>query len=629
MKGVTYLLPFLFLTSAIGQAIPSVPESLKKDAHEVIIHDVTYFKINSIDHSEQTRKYLTCIQDKYATKGNQIVLYYSDFRTINDARVTVYDQKFKKVDNYKLKDFGDWSLKGFSLADDSRAKYLEIKRASFPYYVEVEYSIEYKGSMFYPHWYPQNAEKLSVLHAELKVESSLESPFRYLSNIEVTESSSMPGQYFAKWVVDSLPSFEYQSFSNEISQYTPSVLLSPSRFQMDGIIGDLSSWKSYGDWIHQLYSTRNTLSPDQKKEIQALVSGIEDRREMVKVIYHYLQDHTRYVSIQLGLGGWQPFESGFVHEKKYGDCKALSFYTKSMLEAIGIDAFYTVIRAGNDEAEVPFGFPNAHFNHVILTVPLDSDTLFLECTSQTNPFGYQGTFTSDRNALLVKENGSKIIRTKIYKENDNIQLTVAKLKLDETGRGNCKINRQYQGIEIENKHFSRIVRKSEKEQNEWLIDHHKWGNMSINNLEVSNLSDEPIPKGSISAEVEILNAASLTGKRLFYNPFVFNNLNHIELSDKERKVPIELKYPYVHIDSIYVEFDEHFYPEKTMKDIQITSEFGEYYRSVIQDQNEYIFVRKFIFHKGNYPPDSYDSFKDFIHQVQKRDNERIVLIKET
>lgn len=61
------------------------------------------------------------------------------------------------------------------------------------------------------------------------------------------------------------------------------------------------------------------------------------------------------------------------------------------------------------------------FNHVILSVPLQTDTVWLECTSQTLPAGYLSGFTSNRYALMVDENGGVLVRTPKYNLRDNLE----------------------------------------------------------------------------------------------------------------------------------------------------------------------------------------------------------------
>jgi hypothetical protein len=79
----------------------------------------------------------------------------------------------------------------------------------------------------------------------------------------------------------------------------------------------------------------------------------------------------------------------------------------SLLNAVNIKAYWAIIRAGVNEYPADPGFPNNSFNHEILCIPFKNDTTWLECTSTTQPFGKLGSFTENRNALLITEDGGK------------------------------------------------------------------------------------------------------------------------------------------------------------------------------------------------------------------------------
>jgi hypothetical protein len=49
-----------------------------------------------------------------------------------------------------------------------------------------------------------------------------------------------------------------------------------------------------------------------------------------KLIYDYVQQKSRYVSIQVGIGGWKPMDASDVDRLGYGDCKGLTNYTKAL-----------------------------------------------------------------------------------------------------------------------------------------------------------------------------------------------------------------------------------------------------------------------------------------------------------
>ncbi len=44
-----------------------------------------------------------------------------------------------------------------------------------------------------------------------------------------------------------------------------------------------------------------------------------------------------------GIGGWKPMLVEDVRKKGYGDCKALTNYMRTLLQAAGIKSYYCII----------------------------------------------------------------------------------------------------------------------------------------------------------------------------------------------------------------------------------------------------------------------------------------------
>ncbi|MEP4533606.1 MAG: DUF3857 domain-containing protein [Cyclobacteriaceae bacterium] len=597
--------------------------------NEVVIYDHTTFIIENPSKSSLTRTYKTVILNKYAKGNNQIELHYDDFRTIKNARVTLYNKLDKKIENYNLKDFDDWSEKSFSLASDNRSKYLDIKTNSFPYIIEVSYTIQYASSYYCPYWFPQSSEKQSVMSADLQLTAPKDQPIRYkCANISPDSIIEDDTHFKYYWSLKNKKGFKYEKLTHYMD-FMPVVFTSPSLFTLDGYQGNFETWESFGKWQWELNKDRNTLTPDQFFTLKEAVSTAKNKVDSIRAVYNYVQKNTRYVSIQLGIGGMQPFESGFVHEKKYGDCKALTYYTQCLLQEIGIPSYYTLVGAGKNARMVIPDFPADYFNHIILTVPLDQDTIWLECTSQTNPFGNLGSFTGNRHALLIDENGGHLIKTKNYSINENIQSTSAKIYLESDGKGISQVKRNYQGMEIENNGYQWAMLESEAKQADWFIDRHSWGSIKLIKLQMKEISDNAIPEGGFIAEVEFQNLATTSGDRLFYKPFIFSNSLQLSLPNKERQTPINIRYPYSEIDSVEVVLPDFFYSEKEISDENMQTKFGSYSRRVLKNEDGYVFIRELQINSGKYLPEDYNEFRKFVRSVRKYDNDKLVIINRT
>ncbi len=624
------LLTSIFLIAGIigfsQGLLNEIPDSLQENANEIILFDDTEFIIEDPGKAETRRHYKAIIMNDNADDLNEIYLYYNNFEKILNGEVITYTLYGDKIEKYKLNDFDDYSTKDGSIAGDSRVKVLEVISTTYPYIIEVEYAISQSETMFYPTWIPQS-ENQSVIQASYTISGAAANSFRHKSiNIQPIEENALS----TKWEVNNLKAFEYEKYSRSIEDYTVVVYTGPTEFQVDGWSGVMNTWEDLGMWQYNLMKSQNTLTPEQVKPILELIPEGATVLEKIKTIYNYMQENTRYVSIQLGVGGWQPFESGYVHEKKYGDCKALSFYTVSLLEAAGIRAHYTLINAGyRPSRKLHPDFPAKTSNHVIVTVPMKEDTIWLECTSQSNPFGYLGTFTSDRYAVMIKEDGGHLIKTKSYSPSENVQTTVVDLTINEDGTGKGDVTRTYKGLETDNGGFSDMALKPQSEQEKWFYDKYAWGSSSLQSIELQPITDEIIPTGKMKLSLDFERLASVNADRLFYKPFIFTNINWMKLPNSDRTKPIEMRYPYTQIDSIHVSFPEGYFPESLPKDDELLTEFGSYERKIVKQEEGYTVIRKFVLEKGTYAPEKYDAFRDFVKDVQKNDRKKLVMINKT
>ena len=162
---------------------------------------------------------------------------------------------------------------------------------------------------------------------------------------------------------------------------------------------------------------------------------MKDPIEKAKIVYAFMQNKTRYISVQVGIGGWEPIAANKVDAVGYGDCKGLTNYTKALLDAVGVTSYYTVVFA-QDRRDIDKEFASLQGNHVILNIPNKGKDVWLECTSQTTPFGFLGDFTDDRNVLVITPEGGIIKRTPKYINKDNLQTINADITLKENGSVN-------------------------------------------------------------------------------------------------------------------------------------------------------------------------------------------------
>ena len=628
---VLNLLLALSAVSAVASPYPvsAIPAELLKNAHSVLRYESIRFEVVSTRETIETNHYVITILNDKADHWAQFSNYYDLHRDIVDVEGRLYDAAGKELKKMKRKDLHDGSaVSTANLMDDNRYVAHNFYHRVYPYTVEYKVTIKNKSTLFFPSWAPQGGENLSVEKSSYTLVTPADYSVRFKTfnypqpPVRTTEKNKQVQQ----WSVSNLPAITRPAFSPMIHEITPYALFGPTDFQMDNYKGNMKDWADFGRFVHNLRSGRDELPTTVKEKVHSIINGVQDPKEKINRLYRYMQQNTRYISIQLGIGGWQPFPASEVAAKGYGDCKALTNYMFSLLKEAGIPSYYTLVKAGDGAKYITEDFPAQQFNHVILSVPVDKDTVWLECTSQILEPGYLGSHTDNRPALLIDENGGKLIRTPAYGIEQNLQLRNIKATLNSNGTLTTSMQSRYTGLQ-QDRLWDMIHTLSKEKQQEVLVSQFHFATYDVNDFSYTQVPGT-IPEIHENLDITVSNYATITGKRLFINPNIFTRSTGRKMEkDTARKHHFRLGYAYRDTDSVSLTIPEGYEPETLPKPTDIKTRFGHYTSTIVVKDNMLLYTRNIDHHDGTYPAESYNELVEFYSAIYKADNSRIVLVK--
>ncbi|RLD23953.1 MAG: hypothetical protein DRI71_04025, partial [Bacteroidetes bacterium] len=554
-------------------AVSNIDDTLKKNANVVIRNSITEFNvINPGKAIETYHVELTILNPSGKREATQLV-GFSDLEKVLEVNGEIYDRNGVRVKKIKNADIADVSATGSSMYTDNRVKVLDFTYPSYPYSIIFNYKVMHEGLMFYPNWSPQDSYKSSVEKAVFRVRVPENMGLNYYEHLVDGDEKVEGKEIVYTWKVENVFGYKPEPYGPPGRDLKPFVMITPKHFEMEGYEGSMSSWESIGKYDLDLIEGRGELPKEAILKIEKELSGITDKREKARRIYEFVQNTTRYVSVQLGIGGWQPFDAQYVFENGYGDCKALTNYTAALMNHAGIESIYTSVLAGRGATDIVVDFPNARFNHVFLAVPFEKDTVWLECTSQSTPFGYLGTFTSDRHVLMATRDGGKLVKTPSYSKEDNLQFRVAEVRLTKEGNATAVIRTEYSGIQYEN--VNGQLHKSPSDQKKWLSKKIDLDKTTITDFSYK-LQSDMIPKITEELKVSSAGFGSITGNRIFFEANPLNQISSIPKKIADRKSDVYIKQAYTDIDSIHYVLPEGYHVEHLPDTKVIDTPFASY-----------------------------------------------------
>ncbi|MAN29456.1 MULTISPECIES: DUF3857 domain-containing protein [Mesonia] len=631
MKKIVLMSIFWISTLAIyaQKNIIPIDASEFRNSNAVIRNYTTEIELNG--NSSMTVKQYSLIT-VLNSKGDDFAFcyaYYDDDISLKNVEVLIYNASGDLIKKIKEKDFTDRSaVSGSTLYSDSRAKYLDYKPTGYPY--SIAFTKEYKtdNTAFVPsHSFIQDydtyVQSSSYQLLFDKNETKLTIKEKNFENFEVKKEENPSGVIYSITDVKPIPR---EDFHLPLSGVVPQVLVMPQNFNLSGYKAqNVTNWQELGKWFsNKVLADRTELPSSTIEKVKQLTNGVEDPLEKAKIIYDYVQNNTRYISVQVGIGGYQPIVASEVDEMKYGDCKGLSNYTKALLEAVGVEAYYTHVESGKTKIDFEDDFASlAQGNHAILAIPYQDSYQWIDCTSQTIPFGFLGDFTDDRKVLVIKPEGGEIIKTPAYLNEDNYQFTQALVKFANTGEVNVEGKIITKGIQYDDRQYLEHYSPDDLKKR----DFEYWS--SIDNLQVKEhkmKNDKAEVQFTETFQLKGNNFGTPSGERLFIPINPISAITYIPKRYRNRKTAFQIARGYWDEDEIEILIPKGYSVEAKPDNVEINTEFGAYKMSIEIKDHKIIYKKDILIKEGTYPKEKYSEYRDFRENIAKSEEKKISLI---
>lgn len=614
----------------IQYPVSAIPDSLKKDATAVTRLYKEEFVQNDLENATYKVTTVVTVLNKMGDRFANFGVGCDKFRELRDFNGTIRDAMGKVVKKIKKSDLTNSSIDFQSMATDNYSFTYVYQSPSYPFTAEYSYQMKFKnGILGYPSFSPYGGTGIAVEQSDFTIEvpASVDLRYRenYDSNVKKTSGENKNiytvGMKGAKAIVN-------EKFMPPSSESYPSVLFAPNAFCYDAQCGDMSTWKNYGLWVAELLKDRDVLPEAEVAKLKEMTAGAKTDREKVKIVYEYMQVNTRYVSIQLGIGGFQPFPASSVLKSRYGDCKGLSNLMKAMLKAVGIPSNYCEIYSGSRK-KIYGDFPSiSQTNHAVLLVPLPNDSIWLECTSQTLPFGFVHDDIAGHDALVVSEDGSggKVCSLPVFSNEENRAMTFLNIELQENGTAKGFV--EFDNSAHQYPLLSYCIRSKDRDKQLKYIN----SEMNLPKMVVSDIASSEdfsrIPNSRMKVDFEAEGYASKTGTRLFIPVCPLADRDYTYFSSEKRNFDINIDDGSTKIDSIAIAIPAGYVIESLPKETNLQTDFGTYVSRAAQEGNSITYMQQITIPSGRYDKSKYKEIKDFLAKITAASKRKVVLKKE-
>ncbi len=562
------------------------------------------------------------INNRKGEKYTSVNIPFSNLSKIGKIEAFIKDADGIIIKKLKKSDIVTKSaIEKYSFYEDNFIQSFRLKHNVYPYTLVYSYQTIEKEFIHIASWIPLLDTDVPTKKALLKIVTPVDYQIRFMQthlNEPLIETTA--DQITYQWEGNYDQQVKSQVFAPPVFDFLPQVNVVPLWFEFDKS-GSLESWKSFGSWQNAIMNGLDIIPDSELLKIQDVLKEANSRSDTIKLLYHYLQDNTRYINISIETGGLKPYPASYVAHNKYGDCKALTNYFRAVLKSANIPSYYSKVYASNRIHDIDHNFPAQQFNHIILYLPGENESFWLDCTSD-RAFDYLGTFTQNRDALIIDDTGSWFVRTPKLANNEVLESRTAEI-LTANLPATIKMEQSLRGYMYELV-FDLDVNYTGSEKKRMLNKYLLPKGFEISDYEIHRTHRD-------AREIFFHYTASASELISQYgNDIIIQNvpfdLPKIE-TPAERTFPIQLDYPINKTDTLHYMLSDACQLKNPIS-FELNSIFGTYsYTLSMIDEHHLIVTKKILIHSNRYPLSDYEAFHSFYTAVVEQENKNIHLTK--
>ena len=263
--------------------------------------------------------------------------------------------------------------------------------------VDWSYTVEelkpYLAGDFTSHWSVHTGRLTRRSRYVVDLPASLK-PNLLESNLTFKRRESVSrGRRTYVWATREVPPVESEDFMADAGGVVMSIALA----------GPVT-WEMIGAWYADLSRDRHTLDLGLRRKIRSLLQDTRTAEDTLRAVQRWVAQDIRYVSIALGMGGYQPRTPIDVVSTGYGDCKDKATLFVAAARYLGFRAYPVLLNSGE---RVERALPSlTQFNHAIAVVERPEGRIFTDLTAELVPFGELPDSDQGQFGLIVYSDGT-------------------------------------------------------------------------------------------------------------------------------------------------------------------------------------------------------------------------------